>query len=42
MDLKAETEGLEKFRQLIQDQATILVSHRLSTVKMADRALMRP
>ena len=26
-----------KFRQLIQDQAAILITHRLSTVKMADR-----
>ncbi|NEO24039.1 MAG: ABC transporter ATP-binding protein, partial [Moorea sp. SIO4A5] len=26
-----------KFRELIEDQAAILITHRLSTVKMADR-----
>jgi ATP-binding cassette subfamily B protein len=37
MDPKAEAEVFEKFRQLLQGQAAILISHRLSTVKMADR-----
>jgi ATP-binding cassette subfamily B protein len=37
MDPKAEAEVFEGFRQLIKDQAAILISHRLSTVKMADR-----
>jgi ATP-binding cassette, subfamily B, bacterial len=37
MDPKAEAEVFEGFRQLIQGQAAILISHRLSTVKMADR-----
>lgn len=37
MDPKAEYEVFEKFRQLIKNQAAILISHRLSTVKMADR-----
>ncbi|AUT01288.1 ABC transporter ATP-binding protein [Nostoc sp. CENA543] len=37
MDAKAEYEVFEKFRQLIKDQSAILISHRLSTVKMADR-----
>jgi ATP-binding cassette, subfamily B, bacterial len=37
MDPKAEYEVFEKFRQLIQGQSAILISHRLSTVKMADR-----
>ena len=36
MDPKAEYEVFQKFRQLIKDQAAILISHRLSTVKMAD------
>lgn len=36
MDPKAEHEIFQKFRQLIQHQAAILISHRLSTVKMAD------
>jgi ATP-binding cassette, subfamily B, bacterial len=37
MDPKAEFEVFEKFRQLIQNQSAIIISHRLSTVKMADR-----
>jgi ATP-binding cassette, subfamily B, bacterial len=37
MDPQAEAEVFEQFRQLIQHQAAILISHRLSTVKLADR-----
>ena len=37
MDPKAEHEVFQQFRRLIKDQAAILISHRLSTVKMADR-----
>jgi ATP-binding cassette, subfamily B, bacterial len=37
MDPKAEYEVFQKFRQLITNQTAILISHRLSTVKMADR-----
>jgi ATP-binding cassette, subfamily B, bacterial len=37
LDPKAEEEVFQKFRQLIKGQAAILISHRLSTVKMADR-----
>lgn len=37
MDPKAEYEVFENFRQLIKQQTAILISHRLSTVKMADR-----
>lgn len=37
MDPKAEYEVFQKFRQLIKDQIAILITHRLSTVKMADR-----
>jgi ATP-binding cassette subfamily B protein len=36
MDPKAEYEVFQQFRKLIQQQAAILISHRLSTVKMAD------
>lgn len=36
MDPKAEFEVFQQFRHLIQDQAAILISHRLSTVKLAD------
>ncbi|BAZ34104.1 ABC-type multidrug transport system, ATPase and permease component [Cylindrospermum sp. NIES-4074] len=37
LDPKAEEEVFQKFHQLIKGQAAILISHRLSTVKMADR-----
>ena len=37
MDPKAEYEVFKKFREIIKDQAAILITHRLSTVKMADR-----
>jgi len=37
MDPKAEYEIFKKFRELIKDQAAVLITHRLSTVKMADR-----
>jgi len=37
MDPKAEYEVFKTFRELLQNQAAILISHRLSTVKMADR-----
>jgi len=36
LDPKAEYEVFMKFRHLINNQAAILISHRLSTVKMAD------
>ena len=37
MDPKAEYEIFKKFRELIEDQSAVLITHRLSTVKMADR-----
>ena len=37
MDPKAEYELFSKFRELIKDQSAVLITHRLSTVKMADR-----
>lgn len=37
MDPKAEYEVFQGFRSLIRDQSAILISHRLSTVRMADR-----
>lgn len=37
MDPKAEYEVFKRFRELIKDQAAILITHRLSTVRMADR-----
>lgn len=37
MDPKAEYEIFKKFRDLIEEQSAILITHRLSTVKMANR-----
>jgi ATP-binding cassette subfamily B protein len=37
MDPKAEYEVFQRFRDLTQDQMAVIISHRLSTVKMADR-----
>jgi ATP-binding cassette subfamily B protein len=36
MDAKAEAELFERFHELTQGRMAILISHRLSTVKMAD------
>lgn len=36
MDAKAEYEVFKKFRQLAKDRTAILISHRFSTVRMAD------
>ena len=37
MDARAEAEVFEHFRQLAQGRITILISHRFSTVRMADQ-----
>ena len=37
MDAKAEHEVFERFRKLAENKTTILISHRFSTVRMADR-----
>jgi ATP-binding cassette, subfamily B, bacterial len=37
LDARAEYEVFERFRRLAQGRTTILISHRLSTVKMVDR-----
>jgi ATP-binding cassette, subfamily B, bacterial len=37
LDPQAEAEILQQFRQLSANRTTILISHRLSTVKLADR-----
>jgi ATP-binding cassette subfamily B protein len=37
MDARAEAEVFEHFRQLARDRITILISHRFSTVRMADQ-----
>jgi ATP-binding cassette subfamily B protein len=36
MDAKAEYEVFQKFRQLTEGRSAVLISHRLSTVRMAD------
>jgi ATP-binding cassette subfamily B protein len=37
MDAKSEYEVFKRFRQLLEGRAAILISHRFSTVRMADR-----
>jgi ATP-binding cassette subfamily B protein len=37
MDAQAEADIFEHFRQLAKDRVTILISHRFSTVRMADQ-----
>ena len=37
LDAQTEVEVIERFRDLAADRTAILISHRLSTVKMADR-----
>src|SRR5271168_667095 len=37
MDARAEAEVFEHFRHLARDRITILISHRFSTVRMADQ-----
>lgn len=37
LDVMTESEVFERFRQIIQGRAAILISHRLSTIRMADK-----
>jgi ATP-binding cassette subfamily B protein len=37
MDAKAEYEAFRSFRQLVPGRRAILISHRVSTARMADR-----
>ena len=37
MDAKAEFEVFERFHRLMKGKTAILISHRLSTVKMVDK-----
>lgn len=37
MDAKAEYEVFQRFRQLVEGRTSVLISHRFSTVRMADR-----
>lgn len=40
LDAQTELEVIERFRELTRGRTAILVSHRLSTVKMADRIIV--
>lgn len=40
MDAEAELQVFDRFRKVTQDQMAILISHRFSTVRMADRILV--
>ncbi len=40
MDAQAEAEVFEHFRQLARERITILISHRFSTVRMADQIIV--
>ncbi len=40
LDVRAETELFERFLELTRDVTTILVSHRLSSVRRADRIVV--
>ncbi|HAA23062.1 MAG TPA: ABC transporter ATP-binding protein, partial [Cytophagales bacterium] len=40
LDARAEYEVFERFSELTQGKAAVLISHRFSTVRMADRILV--
>ena len=40
LDAEAEHALFERFRELTEDKMAILISHRFSTVRMADRILV--
>jgi ATP-binding cassette, subfamily B, bacterial len=40
LDARSEREVFERFADLTQDKMTLLISHRFSTVRMADRILV--
>jgi ATP-binding cassette subfamily B protein len=40
MDARAEAQVFEQFRELAADRMVILISHRFSTVRMADQILV--
>jgi len=41
MDLKSEYEVFKRFHQLSKDRTAILISHRLSTVRLVDSIYVR-
>jgi ATP-binding cassette subfamily B protein len=40
LDARAEYEVFQRFKELSQDKSAVLISHRFSTVRMADRILV--
>lgn len=40
LDARSEHEVFIRFAELIEDKAAVLISHRFSTVRMADRILL--
>ncbi len=40
LDARAEHEVFQRFSELIEDKSAVLISHRFSTVRMADRILV--
>jgi ATP-binding cassette subfamily B protein len=40
LDAKSEYQVFDKFRHLLNGRSAVLISHRFSTVKMADRILV--
>ena len=40
LDARSEYEVFERFKELSQGRTTVLISHRFSTVRMADRILV--
>jgi ATP-binding cassette subfamily B protein len=40
LDVNTEFRVFEKFRELIKDKSALIISHRFSTVKMADKILL--
>lgn len=40
LDPQAEAEVFDRFRQLVRGRTAIVISHRLSTIKMVDRILV--
>jgi ATP-binding cassette subfamily B protein len=40
LDARAEYEVFQRFAELTKDKSAVLISHRFSTVRMADRILV--
>jgi ABC-type multidrug transport system fused ATPase/permease subunit len=40
MDAEAETQIFDRFRAVTEDQIAVLISHRFSTVRMADHIVV--